>query len=454
MGRKVREISSTGIYHVMLRGINKQNIFFSEDDYLRMMQILRDAPFEKDALTGKVVNDNLCTIYAYCILDNHVHILIREGETKLSELMQSIELRYALYYNKKYERVGHLFQGRFESEPVNDSPYFFTLLRYIHRNPVKALEAKTPEEYPYSSWNEYVGHPSNLMRVLKPGAITTIIQRYSLQELTRWVNSEGNEITFTDAQGNEIVIKADNSLDMDSFSNPLSDREAFEILSELSGITNPEDFRLLDAPTQIYYLLQAIDRGVKLKQAARLGTLSYYIIRKAYNQKQDFPISDSQNQGDSTAGSGPSVEKSKEILQTPIEKLKQAMYANEMQFGIDTETGQQTVALDNQRQSNTEELKEVLVHPKSSSSNNTSALQRANDAIRHIEGQSKKTYHRLHLIVEYLHTHPNAKCQEIADHIQAGNERTRIHLVQLANANIIQLQGNARSRTYSLQTSL
>lgn len=243
----------------MLRGINKQNIFFSEDDYLRMMQIIADAPIEKDPLTGKVVKDNLCTIYAYCILDNHVHILIREGEMKLAELMQSIEIRYAAYYNKKYERVGHLFQGRFESEPVNDSPYFYTLMRYIHRNPVKALEAKPPRDYPYSSWNEYVNHPSNLMRVLKPGAIATVIQRYSLPELTRWVNSEGNEITYTDAQGNEIVIKADNCLDMDSFPNPLSDREAFEILSDISGLTNPEDFRLLDAPTQIYYLLQAID---------------------------------------------------------------------------------------------------------------------------------------------------------------------------------------------------
>ena len=422
----------------MLRGINKQNIFFSENDYLRMMQILADAPFEKDPLTGTVTTDNLCTIYAYCILDNHVHILIREGEMKISDLMQSIELRYALYYNKRYERVGHLFQGRFESEPVNDSPYFFTLLRYIHRNPVKALEAKTPEEYPYSSWNEYVNHPSNLMRVLKPVAIATVIQRYPLPELTEWVNSESNEITYTDAQGNEIVVKADNCLDMDRFPNPLSDREAFEILSEISGITNPEDFRLLDAPTQIYYLLEAIDRGVKLKQAARLGTLSYYQIRKAHTKKLT-----TQKRGDtSIAGSGPAVEENVEIRNSKIEALKQAMRKIASLLNESSDDGFPEIAYHEEESPETDRLT-TDIDPYQS-------LQQAQDAIRHIEGLSKKTYHRLHLIAEYLHTHPNSKCQDIATHIQASNERTRILLVQLANVNIIHIHGNARSRTYSL----
>lgn len=438
MARRIREISSTGIYHVMLRGINKQNIFFAEDDYLRMMKILRDAPFEKDPLTGKVVKDNLCTIYAYCILDNHVHILIREGEMKISEVMQSIELRYALYYNKKYERVGHLFQGRFESEAVNDSPYFYTLLRYIHRNPVKALEAKTPEEYPYSSWNEYINYPTNLMRVLKPEAIAIVIQRYSLSELTKWVKFEGDEIIYTDSEGNEIVIKANNCLDMDRFPNPISDREAFEILSEITGLANPEDFRLLDAPTQIFYLLQAIGRGVKLKQAARLGTLSYYQIRKAFNKKLSI-----QKRGDSSiAGSDPSVDKNVEILDPRLEALNQAMRKIENLLGEspDDDFSELECSKDESQKEDNLMTENEYHH----------ALLQVQDAIRHMEGLSKKTYHRLHLIAEYLHAHPESKCHDIATHIQASNERTRILLMQLANANIIKTHGNARSRTYNL----
>lgn len=279
MSRKNRSKSALGIYHVMLRGINKQNIFFCEDDFVRMMEIIRDAPFDKARATGKIISDSLCTIYAYCILDNHVHLLIKEGTKSISDIMKSIEDRYALYYNRKYERVGHLFQSRFPSEAVNDREYFYTLLRYIHRNPVKAMEAKTPEEYPFSSWNEYVGHKSNIMKVLKPSAIQATLEKFPLPELIAWVN----------------IDKEDECLDMDSFKYIITDSDAMEMLQEVSGISNPEDFRLLDAPTQIHFLLKCINCGVNISQAARLGTITDYQLRKAYNKK----CGESQKQGQS-----------------------------------------------------------------------------------------------------------------------------------------------------------
>lgn len=269
MSRKSRTKSALGIYHVMLRGINKQNIFFCEDDFVRMMEIIRDAPYEKAGTTGKIISDSLCTIYAYCILDNHIHLLIKEGTKSISDIMKSIEDRYAVYYNRKYERVGHLFQSRFPSEAVNDREYFYTLLRYIHRNPVKAMEAKTPEEYPFSSWNEYVGSKSNIMKVLKPSAIQATLEKFPLPELTAWVN----------------MCNEDQCLDMDSFRYIITDSDAMDMLQEVSGVTNPEDFRLLDAPTQILFLLKCIDRGVNISQAARLGTITDYQLRKAYTKK-------------------------------------------------------------------------------------------------------------------------------------------------------------------------
>lgn len=274
MARKKREKSVSGIYHVMLRGINKQNIFFCEDDYVKMMYILHDCQYKilGRYVNKKVISSNLCTILAYCILDNHLHILIREGEEKISDIVKRIEVKYAAYYNTKYERVGHLFQGRYASEPVNDMLYLHRLLRYIHRNSVKAMEARTPEEYPYSSWNEYVKHKSNIIKVLKPTAIEAILDEWNLFELTQWVNDDVD----------------DRCMDMDSFGNVISDHDAFEILAEVSGINNPEDFRLLDSATQIHFLIEAVDNGISLRQAARLGTITDYQMQKAYKNKKDW----------------------------------------------------------------------------------------------------------------------------------------------------------------------
>ena len=85
-----------------------------------------------------VTRTTTCHIYAYCLMPNHVHLLLCEKNWPLGEIVKSIAASYALYYNKKYGRIGHLFQDRFKSEPCNDADYFMTLFRYIHQNPVKA----------------------------------------------------------------------------------------------------------------------------------------------------------------------------------------------------------------------------------------------------------------------------------------------------------------------------
>ena len=120
----------------MLRGINRQDLFLDRNDFESMISALRAAQFEllPDGMVGKRNG----TIYAYCLMHNHLHLLLREGELSVSELVKVILDRFVYIYNKKYERVGHLFQGRFRSEPVEDEEYFFQLIRYIHRNPMKS----------------------------------------------------------------------------------------------------------------------------------------------------------------------------------------------------------------------------------------------------------------------------------------------------------------------------
>ena len=146
MPRKAREKSKTGIYHVMLRGVNGQSIFEDEADCEKFIEVLEIYKREIG-----------CIIYAYCLLNNHVHLLIKEGEEELSNTMKRIGARYVYWYNWQYNRKGHLFQGRYKSEPVEEDAYFLTVLRYIHQNPVKAGLTKDIAAYRWSSYNEYTG---------------------------------------------------------------------------------------------------------------------------------------------------------------------------------------------------------------------------------------------------------------------------------------------------------
>ena len=94
-------------------------------------------------------------LHAYCLMDNHVHLLLQEQEETLGEIMKRVGVSYAYWFNRKYERVGHLFQGRFRSETVEDDAYFLTVLRYIHQHPVQAKLVARCSDYPWSSYAAY-----------------------------------------------------------------------------------------------------------------------------------------------------------------------------------------------------------------------------------------------------------------------------------------------------------
>ena len=148
MPRQARKRAESGIYHIMLRGINQQQIFEDEEDNEKFLQILKECK----ELSG-------FKLLAYCLMGNHIHLLIREGEESLEQVFKRIGGRFVYWYNVKYRRVGHLFQDRFKSEPVDSDAYLLTVIRYIHQNPVKAGICAKPEEYPWSSWREYLSKP-------------------------------------------------------------------------------------------------------------------------------------------------------------------------------------------------------------------------------------------------------------------------------------------------------
>ncbi len=152
--RKTRKRSESGVYHVILRGINRQDIFYEDDDYQRFLETI-----------VKMKSEDQFAVYGYCLMTNHVHLLVRENIDTISRIMSRIGTSYAWWYNRKYGRSGHVFQGRYGSEVVENDNYLLTVIRYIHNNPVKARMVQKPEQYRWSSIHAYYGageYPSGL----------------------------------------------------------------------------------------------------------------------------------------------------------------------------------------------------------------------------------------------------------------------------------------------------
>ena len=153
MARKSREASDSGVYHVILRGVNRQDIFENENDFLKFLSLLERVAFPVDETGNRM--EPMLVIYAYCLMPNHVHLLVKETGFKVSDAIKWISGTYAGYFNLKYDHVGHLFQDRFRSEVVNDMGYFVTLLRYIHQNPVAGGLVGDVRHYRWCSWREF-----------------------------------------------------------------------------------------------------------------------------------------------------------------------------------------------------------------------------------------------------------------------------------------------------------
>ncbi|SDL00098.1 transposase [Natronincola ferrireducens] len=148
MTRIAREKSQTGIYHIMLRGIDKRNIFINDSDYEKFIEYIKKAK-EKIEFT----------VYAYCLMTNHVHLLLKTESEEIGDVIRRITVGYAQYHNIKNGRTGHLFENRFKSEPVDTDDYFLIVLPYIHQNPIKAGMVERIEDYKWSSYNATVGRP-------------------------------------------------------------------------------------------------------------------------------------------------------------------------------------------------------------------------------------------------------------------------------------------------------
>lgn len=260
MARKARQTSGTGIYHVMLRGINRQVIFESNADYSYFIRILYRMVYPMDE--SRHPQPSLCSIYAYCLMPNHVHLLLREKAEALSSVVKRIAAAYAWYYNKRYEHYGHLFQDRFKSEPVNDMGYFVTLLRYIHQNPVAAGLSHDVASYPWSSWGEYDICGAGKSCVCSIGQV---VERFPIEELREMVNNP--------------LSKTIQVLDVEEGTRSRSDNEVSDFLKSF-GLGKPSDLVLYASGRRNDIISAAREYGATIRQLSRLTGISIGIIRK------------------------------------------------------------------------------------------------------------------------------------------------------------------------------
>lgn len=252
LARQARKRSATGIYHVMVRGINKEPIFRANSDRLHYLEVLAEtkevAPF---------------TFHAYCLMGNHVHLLLQEREEPVGDTLKRIGSSYVYWFNRKYERVGHLFQGRFLSEVVEDDSYFLTVLRYIHQNPVKAGLTQHCQEYPWSSYAVYAGSVQKGSMLVDTAFSLAILG--GREPLLRFINSGNN----------------DRCLDIENVT-PLTDSEFLVLADGLLGGAPITSLVKMHPKERDHILVQfkAIE-GVTVRQIARLTGLGRWVVSNA-----------------------------------------------------------------------------------------------------------------------------------------------------------------------------
>lgn len=231
----------------MLRGVNQQQIFEDSEDCDKFLQVLKDC---------KAISE--FKLFAYCLMGNHIHILLQETNEPIELLMKRIATRFVYWYNIKYQRVGHLFQDRFKSEPIENDAYFLTVLRYIHQNPIKAGICKTVADYENSSYNEYFKSSD----LIDSDFVFDLISKDGFTKF----NSEKVFESCLDVEDKPKI--------------KVTDEQAKKIIEKVSKCKNVAEFQTLDVKTRDKCLKKLRESGLSIRQISRLTGVSFNIVRK------------------------------------------------------------------------------------------------------------------------------------------------------------------------------
>jgi len=247
--RQARQLAESQIYHVMVRGVNRDAIFLEDEDYQRFL----DALDQTREASG-------CVVLAYCLMSNHVHLVLRTPGEPISAVAKRLGVRYAGWFNRKYGRVGHVFQDRFRSLPVETDEYLVTLVRYVWNNPVEAGLVEDPREYPWSSRRFLVGGSSlvdvaALLRLVPSGAFESDAAPVSLPALIPAVIGRPQRHT---------------------------DQAAIDLLLRWCGVGSPDAFARLDPQSKCRAIAALRTHGVAYSQIGLITGLSTSTVRRVH----------------------------------------------------------------------------------------------------------------------------------------------------------------------------
>jgi len=237
----------------MLRGINKQLIFEDDEDKIRFLETLK-----------KYKEKNHYQLYSYCLMDNHIHLLIKEVDEPISETIKRLSSSYVYWYNMKYERVGHLFQERFKSENVENATYFLTVLRYIHQNPIKAGLATNIFDCKWTSIQDYI-HKVNLVDVDLGFKLFSKDRRKALPLFLTYMQQSNDDQCLDEKEKVRMT-----------------DSDVIRAMYEL-GITNTSLLQQMDKKSRdaVLIKLKKLD-GVTVRQLSRITGISKSVIQRVH----------------------------------------------------------------------------------------------------------------------------------------------------------------------------
>lgn len=235
-----------------MRGINRQTIFEDEEDCKRFIQTMDRF---KEKCEYKIL--------AYCLMGNHLHLLLKEGKEPLGIVMRRMCGSYVHWYNRKYGRIGYLFQDRYWSEPVEDNKYLLAVIRYIFRNPIKAGIVTNIHNYKWSNYIDYV----NGYNQTETDFVLNILnsdREKAVKEFIKHINKDDDD--------KYLVIQK---------KQRITDEDAKKIIRTQCNIKNAIDLQKFDIIKRNLYLKDLKERsGLSIRQIERLTGISRGIIQR------------------------------------------------------------------------------------------------------------------------------------------------------------------------------
>ncbi|MFQ5965177.1 MAG: transposase [Candidatus Scalinduaceae bacterium] len=302
MARQLRIEYPGAFYHVSSRGNEGRNIFNSDMDKEKFLSYLENAHQRFNLI-----------IHAYCLMDNHYHLLVETPFPNLSRSMQMINSSYTTYYNLKNKRLGHLFQGRYKAILVDKDSYAQVLSRYIHLNPVRSKITSTPYEYFWSSFHYYI-HPEKKPEFLKIDFILGYFgnkgdktrkdfKKFVEEGLSREISNPSKEVavglilgshSFVQLIKDEYLDYKKKSRDLPSLrelkKDSLSPKKIISVIKEDYGLSEKECINL-----SVYFLrkftgytLEEISRNLSNQMSAAAISQCFLRLEKRRQQDRDL----------------------------------------------------------------------------------------------------------------------------------------------------------------------